>query len=194
MLNSTAVAAPQTALISRLGELTWLKQLLIVLGGATFTAICAQIRIPLEPVPITLQTLGVMLTGLALGGRLGLTSQVAYISGGLGGLPIFAEGKSGLAIMAGPTGGYLVGFVVAAFILGELSARGWDRSRPKLIAACVLSTLSILGLGFVWLTRFVPNLHVAWAVGVAPFLLGDVIKTAVVVMLVPPAAKAVARL
>ncbi|AIE87582.1 biotin transporter BioY [Fimbriimonas ginsengisoli] len=172
---------------------TRVRQAMIVVGGAAFTALCAQIRIPLEPVPVTMQTLGVMLTGLALGGRLGLFSQLLYLSAGISGLPVLASISSGPAALAGPTGGYLVGFAVAGWMLGFLAERGWDRSVWKLAIAAIAASTVILLLGFLWLTRYMPA-GSAFQAGVLPFLAGDAFKCAIVVLLVPPISRSLATM
>jgi biotin transport system substrate-specific component len=143
------------------------------------TAVGAYIIIPLPPVPITLQTLFLGLAGTLLGGRLGALSQVVYLLLGVIGLPVFAGGKAGLGVLFGPTGGYLIGFVAAAFVIGKLAAL---KARPGFAWLClslvagtaVLYALGVLQLSLV--ARLAPVK--ALAVGVIPFLPGDVIKIA----------------
>jgi biotin transport system substrate-specific component len=141
------------------------------------TAVGAYIIIPLPPVPITLQTLFLGLSGTLLGGRLGALSQVIYLFLGILGLPVFAGGKAGIGVLFGPTGGYLIGFVAAAFVIGKLAAL---KERPgfawlclSLVAgAAVIYALGVLQLMLV--ARLSPVK--ALAVGILPFLLGDGIK------------------
>jgi len=141
------------------------------------TAVGAYIIIPLPPVPITLQTLFLGLAGTLLGGRLGALSQVVYLLLGIIGLPVFAGGKAGIGVLFGPTGGYLFGFVVAAFVIGQLASL---RKRPGFAWLCfslvagtiVVYALGVLQLGLV--ARFA--LKKALAVGVLPFLAGDLLK------------------
>lgn len=99
----------------------------LVVAGSVLIALLAQLEIPLQPVPITGQTFGVLLVGALLGSRLGAVTVLTYLAWGAIGLPVFAGGISGPARLVGPTGGYLVGFVGAAFLVGWLSERGWDR-------------------------------------------------------------------
>jgi len=148
------------------------------------TAVGAYIIIPLPPVPITLQTLFLGLAGTLLGARLGALSQVVYLLLGILGLPVFAGGKAGLGVLFGPTGGYLIGFVAAAFVIGKLAAL---KARPgfawlclSLVAgAAVIYTLGILQLSLI--ARLTPAK--AMAVGLLPFLPGDGIKIVLTAMI-----------
>jgi biotin transport system substrate-specific component len=148
------------------------------------TAVGAYIIIPLPPVPITLQTLFMGLAGTLLGGRLAALSQIVYLLLGIIGLPVFAGGKAGLGILFGPTGGYLIGFVAAAFVIGRLASL---RERPGFVWLClslvagtaVLYTLGVLQLSLV--ARLAPLK--ALAVGVLPFLPGDAIKIILAVII-----------
>src|SRR6202171_1133262 len=141
--------------------------ILIALGTALLT-LSAKINLPLPYVPMTLQTLVVLMIGAAYGARLGAATIMVYLVEGAIGLPVFAGPVGGLAPMMGPTAGYLFGFVAAACITGWLSERGWDRSVPRLFVAMGLGHIAILALGFVWLA-FGLKLGVdkAWLVGVA---------------------------
>jgi biotin transport system substrate-specific component len=162
---------------------------LIVLGSLIVAA-AAQISIPLQPVPITGQTLAVLLVGMVLGSRRGALALLAYLAQGLAGLPVFAEGKFGLATVLGPTGGYLVGFVVAAFVVGWLAERGWDRNLFTTLAAMVAGNMVIYAFGLAWLSTFpfVSGLlgeAGLFALGMTPFLLGDAIKAVLAALLLP---------
>jgi biotin transport system substrate-specific component len=159
---------------------------LAVLGSLVLWA-SAKVQVPLWPVPISMQTFVVLCLGAALGSRLGTATVLLYLAEGAVGLPVFAgtpEKGLGLAYMAGPTGGYLAGFVVAAFVVGWLAERGFDRSVPKLAAAMTLGHVVILGFGFAWLSQFV-GVDKAWALGVVPFALATVIKTALGALALP---------
>lgn len=163
---------------------TLLKQAALVTGGAALTALAAQASIPMEPVPLTLQTLAVTLCGITLGARLGTLSMLTYLAAGACGLPVFAEGKAGFGWLFGFTGGYLWAFVLAAGLLGWLADRGWDR---KILTSCValgLANLLILALGTTWLSSFI-GWPKAWAAGFVPFVSGAVIKSAVVILAMP---------
>jgi biotin transport system substrate-specific component len=158
---------------------------LIVLGTGLLT-LSAKVNLPLPYVPMTLQTLVVLVIGAAYGWRLGSATLVAYLAEGAIGLPVFAGPVGGLAPLLGPTAGYLFGFVAAAFVTGWLSERGWDRSVPRLFVAMGFGHILILAAGFGWLA-FGAKLGVekAWLVGVAPFIAGSLIKNALGAALVP---------
>ena len=147
-----------------------------ITAGAAFTAICAQISIPFEPVPVTLQTLAVTLCGLRLGAKEGTLSQLAYVAAGVAGLPVFASGKVGPAVLLGTTGGYLVAFVLAAGLLGWLSDRGLTQKWVPALGALLAANLLILGLGTAWLSTTV-GVSSAIALGFFPFLVGAGIKS-----------------
>ena len=159
--------------------------ILIAVGSALLT-LSAKINLPLPYVPMTLQTLVVLMIGAAYGWRLGTATVLAYLAEGAIGLPVFAGPVGGLAPLLGPTAGYLLGFVIAAFITGWLSERGWDRSVPLLFVAMAVGHIVILGCGFAWLA-FGMKLGVekAWSVGVAPFVAASLIKNALGAVLVP---------
>ena len=159
--------------------------ILIALGTALLT-LSAKINLPLPYVPMTLQTLVVLAIGAAYGGRLGGATIIVYLAEGAMGLPVFAGPVGGLAPLMGPTAGYLVGFVAAAFITGWLSERGWDRSVPLLFVAMGLGHIVILGCGFSWLAFGIKlGPEKAWLVGIAPFVAATVIKNALGAAAVP---------
>lgn len=159
--------------------------ILVALGTALLT-MSAKINLPLPYVPMTLQTLVVLMIGAIYGWRLGATTVLAYLAEGAIGFPVFAGPVGGLAPLSGPTAGYLAGFVIAAFTTGWLSERGWDRSVPLLFAAMAAGHTVILGCGFAWLA-FGMKLGVekAWLVGIAPFIAASLIKNALGAALVP---------
>lgn len=195
------LASPRTTLIDRLvparaatpnetatPAAAALRPLLLVGAGVLFLALLAQLRVQIGPVPITGQTLGVLLLGAAFGARLGALTTGAYALLGLAGLPLFAGGGSGLAYLIGPTGGYLVGFVVAAGLLGMLAQRGWDKTYVRAAGAMLLATGVIYLFGVIWLTVALGgDLSAALAAGLAPFVVGDLIKLGVAVTLLPTA-------
>jgi biotin transport system substrate-specific component len=160
--------------------------IIAVIGSLALWA-SAKVQVPLWPVPISMQTFVVLCLGAALGSRLGAATVLLYLAEGAAGLPVFAgtpEKGIGLAYMTGPTGGYLAGFVVAAFVIGWLAERGFDRSVLKLAAAMTFGHVLILSLGFVWLSQFV-GVDKAWALGVTPFYWATVIKTALGAVALP---------
>lgn len=150
----------------------------VVFAGASIMVLSAQLQVPLEPVPLTLQTLAVMVLSAALGARQGALSQALYLAMGAGGLPVFASFKAGPAVLMGPTGGYLLAFIPAALLIGFLAERGWDRSVIKAAAMMVLGSLVIWTMGSLQLSLFVGGFDKALMAGVLPFLPGDAIKIA----------------
>lgn len=162
-----------------------LRDLMLVLLFGALTALSAQIKwlLPGNPVPITGQVFLVLVAGALLGARLGVASQLTYIGFGALGAPVFAGGVSGPAVLLGPTGGYLLGFVLAAGVVGMLT--GSRRGVPALTLAMAAGVALIYGCGATWLavwthvTRGLPwpeALAQALALGVAPFVIGDVVK------------------
>ena len=147
----------------------------LALGGAALITLGAKVQIPFWPVPMTLHTLAVFLFAAALGPRLGLAAMATYLAAGAIGLPVFSgtpERGIGLAYMAGPTGGYLAGYLLAAGIVGWL-AQG--RSALGRALAMLAGLAVVYALGLAWLTRFVPASGLLGA-GFAPFILGDLVK------------------
>ncbi len=156
----------------------------IVIGVAFFAALTAltarvAISLPFTPVPITLQVLAVLLSGLVLGGRGGAASQVAYLAAIAAGLPLSARGVGGPAAFLGPTGGYLLAFVPAAFVVGLIAGKPEAAFLRRLIAGLVGVLLIYLG-GTTWLAVWLGGDWVrAWKLGVAPFLSVDLMKAVV---------------
>ncbi len=162
----------------------------LVVGGSVVIASFAQIAIVGYPVPITGQTFAVLMIGALLGARRGALCLLMYLAEGLLGLPVFAQGKGGLAAFLGPTGGYLIGFVLAAWIVGALSERTWDRRIPTTITAMVLGNLVIYACGLVWLSCLVhfwaqPLRGSLLAAGLYPFIVGDLLKIGLAAFLLP---------
>jgi biotin transport system substrate-specific component len=141
-------------------------------------------NLPFSPVPVTAQTLAVLLVAMCLGKVRATAVVAAYLAEGAAGLPVFAGGKAGLIAFAGPTGGYLLGFLAAAWVIGALSDRGWHISYFKSIAAMVLGTATIFACGLAWLAIMVPAVS-ATAIGLYPFLPGAAVKVAVAAAVLP---------
>ncbi len=161
-----------------------------VVGFAALTALAAQWRIPLPftPVPITGQTFAVLLAGATLGARLGAASQTLYVLVGLVGFPVYAGGSGGWETFTGSTGGYLVGFVVAATVVGALAERRQDRTFATAVPAFLTGTVVIYVLGVSWLMHVTGwGLAEGLAKGVAPFVGGDLIKAGAAGVLLPVA-------
>jgi biotin transport system substrate-specific component len=167
-------------------------QVLAVLAGSMLLALSARVTVPFWPVPMTMQVLAVFVIGAAYGRKLALATLLAYLAEGAIGLPVFAGG-AGLAYMAGPTGGYLVGFAVAAVIAGWAADRGFDRNPFKLFAAMLVGELVILALGAGWLVVLF-GADKAIAYGVGPFIVTDLVKVALAAAIVPAAWSLVERL
>lgn len=163
------------------------KVALVVLG-AGLIALMAQLQFPLpfSPVPVTGQTFAVLLVGASLGARLGAASVGLYIAEGVAGLPVFTGGSAGLARLSGPTGGYLVGFIAAAFIVGLLAERGWDRRIWTAAVAMLVGEVLIYVFGVGWLSRFPLTVGLLDA-GLLPFVAGDLYKLALAALALPAA-------
>lgn len=156
-----------------------------VAGFALLTAIGALIRIPLPftPVPITMQTFFVLLSGVILGGRKGSLSQIVYVSAGVVGLPVFAGMTSGIALLSGATGGFLAGFIVAPKVVGLIL--GESAERRRLILALIAGTSAIFLLGNIWLLILMNgDILKTLSFGLIPFLPGALIKIGLVVAVV----------
>jgi biotin transport system substrate-specific component len=163
-----------------------LRTVILVALGTALLTFSAKINLPLPYVPMTLQTLVVLVIGAAYGWRLGGATVIVYLAQGAIGLPVFAGPVGGLASFIGPTGGYLVGFVAAVVVTGWLSERGWDRSVPLLFVAMGAGHIIILATGFAWLVFGMKlGFEKAWLVGIAPFVAASVIKNALGAALVP---------
>ncbi|MGH7680544.1 MAG: biotin transporter BioY [Candidatus Eiseniibacteriota bacterium] len=164
--------------------------LALVLLGSALIALSARVAVPLpfSPVPITGQTFAVLLVGAALGRWRGAAAVMAYLAEGAAGLPVFAGVHTGPAALVGPTGGYLFGFVPAAWFCGALAERGWDRTVPGTIAAMVLGNVVIFAIALPWLARFTGASNV-WALGFWPFIPGDIVKIALAAAALPLAWK-----
>ena len=161
----------------------------LIAGGSIVIALSAQIAIR-HPVPITGQTFAVLLLAALLGSRRGVLCILTYLAEGLLGLPVFAQSKGGVVVFLGPTGGYLVGFVFAAWIVGALSERTWDRRVLSTVVAMVLGSVVIYACGLAWLFCLAhvfakPLSSGVLAIGLYPFLVGDLLKIALAATLLP---------
>lgn len=195
-MSTTSVTQPAVVAHFPLAAVVWpdradgfpgmLRKVILVALGTALLTLSAKVNLPLPYVPMTLQTLAVLMIGAAYGRYLGAATVIAYLAEGAMGLPVFAGPVGGLAPLMGPTGGYLAGFVVAAFVTGWLSERGWDRSVPLLFVAMGLGHIIILAAGFGWLAFGLKlGVEKAWLVGIVPFLAASLIKNALGALLVP---------
>ncbi|NJN67884.1 MAG: biotin transporter BioY [Chloroflexaceae bacterium] len=165
---------------------TWLFSALLILGGSLFVALCAKIRVPLPftPVPITAQTLGILLVGSLLGWRLGLLSMGLYLAMGVAGLPFFTGEGAGWSYLLGATGGYLLATPLAAALVGWLAERGWDRRVPTMALSMIFGNAIIYLLGVAWLAALI-GLQAAVVKGMLPFIVGDAFKIAIACVVLP---------
>lgn len=182
---TSVTAAAQRRVLADLLPGSLLRDVLLVVGAAALTGLAAQVLIPLPftPVPITLQTFTVLLSGAALGPVRGTASMLLYLVVGVAGFGWFAEGRSGMAF---PSFGYIVGFVVAAALVGALARRGADRGVLGTIGLMVAGNLVIYAIGLPWLTVALGvDLATGLELGVTPFLIGDALKIALAAGLLP---------
>jgi biotin transport system substrate-specific component len=159
------------------------RAVVLVLIGTALLAISAKIQVPFWPVPMTMQTFAVLVLGMAYGWRLAGASVLFYLAQGAIGLPVFAAG-GGIAYFAGPTGGYLLGFLLAAVAVGWLAEHGWDRSPLRTLAAMLIGTAVIFALGLAWLATLI-GLPQAIGAGLVPFLPGEAVKIALATAILP---------
>lgn len=160
------------------------REVALVVAGTFLLAICAQIGNPLVPVPATLQTFAVLLIGATLGAKRAAITTLAYLAEGSLGLPVFAASGAGLIKLFGPTAGYLWSFPIAAFVVGFLMERGCDRRFLTALLALLVGDVLILLAGFSWLATAVGP-RAAWSTGVAPFMLFNALKIALVATALP---------
>lgn len=160
-----------------------IRAIVLAVIGSILLTISAKIQVPVWPVPMTMQTFVVLVLGVAYGWRLAAATVLLYLAQGALGLPVFAAG-GGPAYMAGPTGGYLVGFLVAAGAVGWLAERGWARSWTSTLAAMLIGTAIIFACGIAWLSTLI-GLPQAIDAGLKPFLLSEAVKIALATALVP---------
>ena len=175
MISSTTLA---DRLLPQAKSNAIIRNIVLAVLGSAVVAIAAQISIPMYPVPMTLQTLAVLAVGAAFGARLGAATLALYAVEGAAGLPVFAEMKAGAAIIAGPTGGYIIGFIFAAALVGYLAERGWDKNFGKMIVALLLGAAVLYIPGLLWLHNVAPDWTTTFAWGLTPFVVGDIVKAA----------------
>ena len=159
------------------------RAIALALIGTVLLTVSAKIQVPFWPVPMTMQTFVVLVLGMAYGWRLAGATVLLYLAQGAIGLPVFAGG-GGIAYMAGPTGGYLAGFLLAAVAVGWLAEHGWDRSVPRTLGAMLIGTGIIFGCGIAWLGTLI-GLPQAISAGLVPFLLGEAVKIALATAILP---------
>ncbi|MDB6180439.1 biotin transporter BioY [Paracoccus fistulariae] len=171
------------------------RKVILAIAGSLALWASAKLQVPFYPVPMTMQTFVVLVIGMAYGWRLGAATVLLYLAEGVAGLPVFAgtpEKGIGLAYMVGPTGGYLLGFVLSAALVGWLAQRGWGRNLATTFAAMALGTAMILGIGVLWLGAVLGWDKPILEFGLYPFLPGAAFKIALAAVVLPLAWRAAA--
>ncbi|WP_309617385.1 biotin transporter BioY [Salinibacterium sp.] len=182
-MSNLTLALGKPTLADRIFSRSIAVDAVLIAAGAALTAVAAQIAVPLWPVPITGQTLAVLLVGVTLGAVRGGISMVLYAALGIIGLPVFSESSSGWSVVAGPTGGYIIGFIFSAILTGWLAQREWDRKLLRAFVAFLIGSVVTFAFGLPWLATFLgavgaPNdLQSVLQAGLYPFILGGVIKS-----------------
>ncbi|UXN25032.1 biotin transporter BioY [Curtobacterium flaccumfaciens] len=198
MTNATGFA-PRAVLADRLRTHGLATDAALVAGGALFTAAMAQLEVPMWPVPITGQTLAVVLVGATLGARRGMLSLLVYAVAGLAGAPFFADMQGGLQALALPSFGYVIGFIPAAGLVGWLARRNWDRHVGRAAVAMLLASAIPFVTGLPYLAVALgqlgaPNdVQSVLAAGLYPFVIGGIAKAFIAAGILPLAWKAVGR-
>ena len=177
----------------------WIRNAILVLIGTGILTLSAKVNVLTQPVPITLQTFAIMFIAAAYGRWLAVATVVAYLLEGFAGLPVFAStppNVAGPAYFLGTTGGFLIGFIAIAYVVGWAADRGWDRSPIKLGAAMIVGDAIAFLLGFVWLAWFATlssgatggiGIASTWEFGIQPFILPDLVKIALAALALPAA-------
>jgi biotin transport system substrate-specific component len=187
-----------------LGETSLLRKALLVVSGSIFIAMAAQVSVPMFPVPMTLQMLAILLVGFAFGSRLGVVTLLAYLGQGLAGLPVFAGGMNGLAF-AGPTAGFLIGFVLVAYVAGLAAERGFAKGFVGTAVAALVASALVYIPGVIWPMLVASSFGIeagwvgigadkAWAWFMGPFLLGDAVKALIAALIVSGAWKVLRKI
>ncbi len=176
-MSTVPLALGRPTLADRLVTRSIATDVVLVVAGAALTAVAAQLSVPLWPVPVTGQTLAVLIVGSTLGAVRGSLSMVLYALLGIFGLPVFSEASKGFGVIAGPTGGYIIGFVFAAALTGWLAQRAWDHRILGAIASFAAGTVVTFAFGLPWLAAVLgTNLDLTLQYGLYPFILGGIIK------------------
>lgn len=160
----------------------------VIVAGSLLMTAAAKVSIPFYPVPLSMQTFVAIGLGLALGPARGTLAVLLYLAQGAAGFPVFAgspERGIGLAYMAGPTGGFLIGFVIQAMVAGMLASRGWDRTPARTLAAALIAAAAIYPTGLLWLGAVIGFGKPVLEFGLYPFVLGDLVKSALAALMFP---------
>ena len=184
-MSSITLAYGQPTLADRVFSRKLVTDIVLVAAGAALVSLAAQLAVPLWPVPVTAQTLAVLLVGASLGALRGAISLSLYAVLGIIGLPVFSDASSGLSVIGGPTGGYIIGFIVSAALTGWLAQRQWDHRILGGLAAFGLGTVATFAVGLPWLAVWLGNagfpndLNSVLQAGLYPFIIGGVLKAVV---------------
>lgn len=192
---TASIALPRRTVLADalVGQRTLVKDLLLVTAGITVVAALAQVEIPMWPVPITGQTLGVMLVSAALGFRRGIAAMAGYMALGLAGLPIFAGFTGSIATIGKPSFGFIIGFIATAAVVGWLAERRWDRRPLLAVALFGLASLIPFLFGIPYMAAVLAamgtpiDLATALAYGFTPFIVGGIVKWAIAAAALPAA-------
>lgn len=195
-MSTQAAVAASPRVLADVVPATRARDVALVVGAALLTAACAQISIPLpgSPVPITGQTFAVLLSGAALGANRGAAAMGLYLVFGLVGLPFYSDGNSGLEYVWGATGGYLVGFIAAAYVTGRLAQARLDRSPVSALPLFAVGSMIVFAFGVPWLAVAADvSLGEAISLGFTPFIAGGIVKALLAAALLPTAWRFVGR-
>lgn len=175
-----------TAIYTKIKPNSLINEIPILIAFNLLLVACSYlaINLPFSPVPITGQTFGILLIAMTLGRVRGVSVVLAYLLEGAVGLPVFAGGSAGLIKFVGPTGGYLIGFLATAYLVGWMADNGWDKSYLKSITAMTIGTIVIFVFGLVWLAKFIPSEGLL-AAGLYPFVPGALIKIILASVILP---------
>ena len=177
-----------------LGDLSLIKKAALVVAGTLLIALAAQFSLFIGPVPLSLQTLAILLVGFTFGSRLATITLVTYLAQGAAGLPVFSAGAAGLPYMMGPTGGFLLGFVAMAWIAGYATDRGWSRNVPAAIAVALFASAFIYIPGLAWPAAMLgTDAASLWTHWMSPFVIGDALKSVIAALVVTGAFAAMKR-
>ena len=187
----TSLTSTQSSLIESKWPLSKefdsLRIIALLISGSLLLTASAKLQIPFWPVPLTMQTVAVLVIAMAFGPVLGVSTVALYLLEGALGFPVFAgtpEKGMGLAYMAGPTGGYLVGFLLSAAVMGFLTRKGFDKNIKSALIAMAIGTFIIFFCGFIWLSGLI-GAEKAWIFGIQPFLLGAAFKIVLAALVLP---------
>lgn len=185
-MSTLTLSLGRPTLADRLVSRSLATDVVLVTAGAAVVAVASQLYIPIQPVPITMQTLAVLLVGSTLGALRGTLAMLLYMGLGLVGLPVFSEGASGAAVLFGATGGYIIGFAFAAALTGWLAQRDWDKKFLGAAISFSAGTVVIFAFGLIGLALTLGGtLQQTLAWGLYPFIIGGIVKAGIAAAVIP---------